>query len=116
MRRDGRPSDFHTHLSIMNNALSRRKFLASSSMAGAAFWIGPGRLPGQAKVAANDKLNIAMVGTAGQAGGNIDQVASPNIVALCDVDDRNLAAAAKQLPNAICYTTIRRMLERSAMH
>jgi len=97
----------------MNNALSRRKFLASSSMAGAAFWIGTGRLRGQEKVAANGKLNIGMVGTAAQAGWNLDQVSSQNIVAICDVDDRLLAAASKKYPNAITYNDFRRMLERN---
>src|SRR5437764_10656705 len=93
--------------------ISRRKFLASSSVATAAFWIG-GKYsaPGQSKVSANEKLNIGMIGTANQAAWNLDSVASQNIVAICDVDDRLLAASSQKFPGAKTYNDFRRMLER----
>ena len=33
----------------------------------------------------NEKLNIAMIGVGGRGAANLEQVASENIVALCDV-------------------------------
>lgn len=96
----------------MSRVLSRRKFLASSALTTGVFWIGPSRVLGQEKVSANEKLNIAMVGTSNQAGWNLSQVASQNIVALCDVDDKFLDAAAQKHPQAKKYNDFRRMLEQ----
>src|SRR6185436_19289648 len=96
----------------MSRQISRRKFVVFSSIASGVFWIGASRLPGQEKVSANDKLNIALVGTANQAGWNLSQVASQNIVALCDVDDKFLDAAAQKHPDAKKYSDFRRMLEQ----
>lgn len=97
----------------MTTQLSRRKFLTSSSLAAGAFWIGASTsLRGGDKTSANDKLNIAMVGTAAQAGWNLSQVASQNIVALCDVDDKFLNAAAEKYPQAKKHNDFRRMLEQ----
>jgi predicted dehydrogenase len=96
----------------MNRQLNRRKFILSSSIASGLFWTGPTRLRGQEKAAANEKLNIALVGTANQAGWNLGHVASENIVALCDVDDKFLDAAAQKHPQAKKYNDFRRMLEQ----
>src|SRR5947207_6252882 len=96
----------------MSRALSRRKFIVSSSLASGVFWIGPSRILGQEKVSANEKLNIGMVGTSNQAGWNLSQVASQNIVALCDVDDKFLDAAAQKHPQAKKYNDFREMLDR----
>ncbi|HMC26869.1 MAG TPA: Gfo/Idh/MocA family oxidoreductase [Verrucomicrobiae bacterium] len=100
----------------MTTKLSRRRFLVSSSVATSAFWIArtsPGF--GQEKGSANEKLNIAMVGTANQAGWDLSQVASQNIVALCDVDDKFLDAAAQKYPSAKKYNDFRRLLDQKAI-
>ena len=41
----------------------------------------------------NEKLNIGPVGVAGRAGEDLHEVSSQNIVAICDIDDNNLAGA-----------------------
>src|SRR5438874_2362454 len=100
----------------MTTKLSRRKFLVSSSLAASAFWIArttPGF--GQEKGSANEKLNIAMVGTANQAGWDLRQVASQNIVALCDVDDKFLHAAAQKYPGAKKFNDFRRLLDQKGI-
>src|SRR5438067_12173387 len=100
----------------MTTKLSRRKFLVSSSLATSAFWIArtsPGF--GQQKVSANEKLNIGMVGTANQAGWDLSQVSSQNIVALCDVDDKFLDAAAQKYPNAKKYNDFRQLLDQKGV-
>jgi predicted dehydrogenase len=81
-------------------------------VASGVFWIGPSRVRGQEKVGESDKLNIALVGTANQAAWNLGQVASQNIVALCDVDDKFLEAATQKHPKAKKYNDFRRMLEQ----
>ena len=56
-----------------------------------------------------------MVGTANQAGWDLSQVASQNIVALCDVDDKFLDAAAQKYPSAKKYNDFRRLLDQKAI-
>jgi predicted dehydrogenase len=98
----------------MNKQISRRKFLLSSTVASTAFWIGCKQtLPQGRKFSANDKLNIGMVGTSNRAAENLSQVSSQKIVALCDVDDRFLEAAAQKYPNAKKYNDFRRLIERN---
>ncbi len=107
----------------MNKHLTRRNFLVSSAAATATFWISgcaskTGGLREEPvsqgrKLSPNEKLNIGMVGTAAQAGWNLSQVASQNIVALCDIDDKFLDAAVQKYPGAKKYNDFRLMLERS---
>jgi len=48
----------------------------------------------------NDKLNIGVIGVANRGAENLHGVANENIVALCDIDDKLLAAAAQRFPFA----------------
>ena len=63
--------------------LTRRHFLGRTTAAGGLL-IMDGLFGGAQ--AANDKLNIGVVGVAGRGGGNLKGVSGENIVALCDVD------------------------------
>ena len=56
-----------------------------------------------------------MVGTSNQAGWNLSQVSSQNIVALCDVDDKFLDAAAQKYPNAKKYNDFRQLLDQKGV-
>src|SRR6476660_3882562 len=47
-------------------------------------------------ISPNEKLNIGAIGVAGRAGDDLKEVSGQNIVALCDIDDHNLAAAAQK--------------------
>ena len=72
-------------------ANSRRKFIRNSAIIGSSFFIVPRHVLGRGFVAPSDKLNIGAIGAGGKGGGDITEFAkSPNvnIVALCDVDDR----------------------------
>lgn len=64
------------------------------------------------KLSANDKLNIGVIGVANQGNYNLNNVASQNIVALCDVDEKKLAAAAQKFPSAKTYIDFRRLIDR----
>ena len=90
--------------------IERRDFLKQSVTFGAGLLVlKSGTLSGQA---ANNTLNLAIIGVAGRGGANLDGVKHENIVALCDVDENNLAAAAKKFPAAKTYTDWRLCLEQ----
>src|SRR3984893_13461415 len=66
--------------------LSRRKFLANVATGGAAIAIVPRHVLGRGFTPPSDMLNIAGVGVGGMGRANLINLASQNIVALCDVD------------------------------
>lgn len=97
------------------NTSSRRRFLKQSALAAgsAVIWGGcQTATSGRRVLGANDRLNIAAIGTANRAASNIKGVQSQNLVALCDVDATFLAAKAKEFPAAKTYRDFRRMLEQ----
>ncbi len=98
----------------MKQTCSRRRFLKVSALAaGAAAWPGPSLLRAQPA----PKLNIAMIGVGGQGLSRLKEAlqCGANIVALCDVDDKMIAAArqatAATLGNPNSYVDFRKMLE-----
>ena len=66
--------------------VSRRKFLADAAAGTAAFMIVPRHVLGRGYTAPSDLLNIAGVGVGGMGRANLINLASQNIVAVCDVD------------------------------
>jgi predicted dehydrogenase len=92
--------------------ISRRGFM-SGAAAVAAFTIVPrGVLGGSGNTAPSEKLSIAGIGVGGQGGGDIGNVSSENIVALCDVDDRRAAGTFNKFPKAKKYKDFRKMLDK----
>ena len=94
---------------------SRKKFLRDASMAGAGFFIVPRHVLGRGFIAPSDKLNIAGIGVGGKGKSDLTEFAkSPkvNIVALCDVDDRQAVESRKNFPNAKYYKDFREMLDK----
>jgi predicted dehydrogenase len=67
-------------------ALSRRQFMTNVGVTGAGFAIVPRHVLGKGFVAPSDRLNVACVGVGGQGRANLINLASQNVVALCDVD------------------------------
>jgi predicted dehydrogenase len=90
---------------------TRRQFIKHTSFAAAALLLGARSARGR-KISPNDKLNIGAIGVAHQANYDISNVASENIVALCDVDDNFLAAAKQKFPGAKTYNDFRRLLDQ----
>jgi predicted dehydrogenase len=66
--------------------ISRRKFLTNVTASAAAFAIVPRHVLGRGFTPPSDTLNIAGVGVGGMGRSNMINLASQNIVALCDVD------------------------------
>ena len=61
-----------------------------------------------------EKLNIAMIGVGRRGAHNLKQVASENIVALCDVSEPLLDEAAAHYPQARRYRDFRKLYEHAA--
>ena len=90
--------------------MKRRTFLKSTAAAGAGVMIlGSGILKGKSP---NEKLNVAGIGVGGRGWGDLSACRGENIVALCDVNKRNLARAAKAFPKAKTYEDWRKCLEQ----
>ena len=89
---------------------SRRGFLKTTAVATGSVVFGvPALLRGQSL---NNKLNIAVIGCGGRGGSNLKEVAATeNIVALCDVNENNLNAAAAKLPGARKFTDFRKLYD-----
>ncbi len=98
------------------NGLSRRRFLAASAGLGSATIVPRHVLGGVGHVPPSAKLNIAGIGIAGQGAGDLQNVSSENIVALCDVDRAHAAATFKRYPKASAYADFRVMLEKEDKH
>ncbi len=90
---------------------NRRRFLRTSAYAGIGFWVLSRGAYGQS-ASPNEKLNLAAVGVGGRGAANMGGCASENFVALCDVDERHLAAAKQRYPQAKTYNDYRKMLEQ----
>ncbi len=61
----------------------------------------------------NEKLNLAIIGCGGRGGSNLASISSENIVALCDVNENNLAKAADKYPGARKYIDFRRLYDEA---
>ena len=83
--------------------LSRRTFIRNAAVAGAAVSIVPRHVLGRGFTPPSDTLNIAAVGVGGMGRSNLINLASQNIVALCDVDwgytDANLSRLDTDVAN-----------------
>lgn len=94
--------------------MNRRSFLKRSAAAGsvaAAMALGASPI-GAETPPAGEKLNIAFIGSGGQAGFSLKALADQNIVALCDVDDRRATPAYRAHPKARKFRDYRKMLDK----
>jgi len=66
--------------------LSRRRFVTNAALTGAGLTVVPRHVLGKGFAAPSDTLNVAAVGVGGQGRSNLINLASENVVALCDVD------------------------------
>ena len=87
-------------------SVSRRRFLQTAAAAGALGFpaISRGQNAGQ-------KLRLAIIGCGGRGAGDMAEVMSEEIVALCDVNANNLRAAAQRAPGAKQFRDFRQMYD-----
>ena len=96
---------------------TRRSFIKNTAITAAGFFIVPRHVLGRGFVAPSDKLNIAGIGIGGKGEGDLVEFAkSPNVnvVALCDVDDRQAKNSRQRYPKAPYYKDYREMLNKEA--
>lgn len=103
-----------TEVKELGAGFSRRNFIKTSSLA-AGFYIVPRHVLGKGFIAPSDKLNIAGIGAGGKGQSDLAEFAkSPkaNIVAMCDVDDRQAVKSRTSFPKANYYKDFREMLDK----
>ncbi len=94
------------------SSVSRRNFLGTTAAAAAGITILPSNvIAGLGHKAPSDKLNIACVGAGGMGASNLRNVASENIVGLCDVDFKYSKRVFDTYPNAKVYKDFRKMYD-----
>jgi predicted dehydrogenase len=97
---------------VKEKKVTRRGFMSAAAGV-AAFTIVPRHvLGGAGQTPPSEKLNIAGIGVAGRGAGDLQEVESQNIVALCDVDWRHAAGTFRHYPNARKYKDFREMLDK----
>ncbi|HXG08468.1 MAG TPA: Gfo/Idh/MocA family oxidoreductase, partial [Gemmataceae bacterium] len=96
----------------MPHRTTRRRFLQTAAGV-IGFWGGLSRASD--RKAANDKLNLGIIGVAGRGAANLEAVSSEAIVALCDVDENYLGSVRQRFPHAQVYTDFRRLLDQKGL-
>jgi predicted dehydrogenase len=96
--------------------MKRRSFITTSAAATFGFQIvAPHVLRAQAGGnTPNSKIRLAVIGCGGQGEGDLNNMASEDIVALCDVDERRAAGSFKRFPNAKRFQDFRKMFDEMA--
>lgn len=99
----------------MNPNASDRTISRRAAIKSAAFTILPAGLA--RGYAANEKLNIGVIGLAGMGGVDTKTFTSlgENITALCDVDSEVLDKRGAEYPQAKKYTDFRKMIEKEKL-
>ena len=91
--------------------MKRRTFIQTTA---SAFALAPFAI-GQAGQAANNKLNVAFIGSGGRAGNHIGFFSNnENIVAFCDVDEKRASDNYRKAPDAKRFKDFRVMFDQMA--
>jgi len=101
----------NSHRRRVGPSIRRRGFLVAAGPIGAGLCIVPSRVLG-GSAAPSNTLGVALIGVGGRGRAHFQAVKSERVVALCDVNERALAAAAKTFPTAKHYVDWRKCLER----
>jgi hypothetical protein len=92
---------------------TRRDFLKATAATGIGFWVaGSDLTAADDPKSPSDKLNFAVIGCGGKGHGDLNGVKHHNVVAICDVDEKQAAGARKENPDAKFYHDYRELLEK----
>ncbi len=92
----------------MSKHVSRRQFLKSGAFAGVTILVGPGLAR---TYAANEKLGLAHIATAGRGGSHLGLSKNEHCIALVEPDRERVQEAAKRYPNAKVFEDYRTMFD-----
>lgn len=93
---------------------NRRGFLKTGSATGAGLLILPsGTVLGNNRP--SNRLNIALIGAGGRARAHYSTLQQENVVAVCDVDQKELPQAMKLFPRAKVYEDWRKCLDHPGL-
>src|SRR5690349_5597978 len=96
----------------MTSGMNRRRFLQAVAAGAGYFYTATARSAARAADEPNGKLYLAGIGVGGKGSGDISQAGRlGEVVALCDVDEKNLDAKAREFPDARKYFDFRKMLD-----
>lgn len=93
--------------------MKRRHFISASATAAFGFQFVPShvvRAQGN-RISPGSKIRIAAIGCGGRGAADLDGMKGEDIVALCDVDDRNAAETYKNFPGAKRFKDFRKMFD-----
>ena len=101
----------------MPHRVTRRHFLQTAAAATAVGLAGRPAPADDKKVSANERLNVGVIGVAGQGAYDMHEVAAAaaNIVALCDVDENRAGKARERFPRATFHTDFRKLLDQKGL-
>ena len=90
---------------------SRRQFMQTTAATGVGFWVAAGLRAEESK-SPNEKIRFACVGIDGKGASDSEDAGKQgDVVAICDIDDLKLNAAAKKFEGAKKYNDFRKMLD-----
>jgi len=101
----------------MKRCVTRRRFLGGATAAALGAWAAPVVIPERAWAGANQRLNVALLACGGRAAQLVPNIlnSGENIVALCDVDARQIAQIKKtfagKFDGAKVYDDYRKLLD-----
>jgi predicted dehydrogenase len=90
------------------SSLNRRRFLQRAALTSAAVLGAPAFVSCRSPHA---KLNLVVIGCGGRGASNMKEMLGENIVALCDVSEPNLLAAAQKAPHARKFRDFRKLYD-----
>lgn len=90
---------------------NRRSFIKTGAAVGAGFWAAGGVAPRES-LSAIEEIRFGCIGVGGKGSSDsTDAGRAGKIVAICDIDEDNLAKKAQREPDAKQYHDFRKMLE-----
>ena len=92
--------------------VARRHFIGATAASAGLMVLRSGLLGAEAP---SKKLNIALIGVGGRGRAHMGAASKENVVALCDVNERTLANAAKRFPKAQKYVDWRKCLDQKGL-
>ena len=98
------------HESTTPPGTTRRRFGRTVAATAVGMWAAPAIVRGRNL---NEKLNVACIGVGGRGAANLHDVASENIVALCDVYGPAVDRQAREYPRARRLADFRRLYDQA---